>query len=139
MLRALDVDRQYVNHNVKTIQNSFDPIRIRLRVMPVSRAPLVRAKNSDYYFIEAGKNANCGAIPDAIELLKRGLAIKDNHFLCRFNHGVIMFKIGLIEEASNDFMSLTTEMPGKKDAWVYFNLATCFLQMGKPLKPVIDN
>ena len=127
MLRALDVERQYVNHNVKLVQGSFDPIRIKLRVMPVSRAPLVRAKNSDYYFIESGKNALSGDIPFAIELLKRGLSINQDHFLCRFNHGVIMFKIGLIKEAAHDFEMLTKKLPGKKEAWVYFNLATCYI------------
>ena len=65
-----------------------------------------------------------GDLTNAIELLKRGLLIKPNHFLCRFNHGVLMFKMGLIKEASADFEML---IPGSKEPWVYFNFATCLI------------
>ena len=76
MLRALDYDRPYINPIIETVKFNFDPIRIKLRVKAMSSAPLVRAKNSDYYFIESGKNAYIGNITDAIECLKRGLMIK---------------------------------------------------------------
>ncbi len=59
--------------------------------------------NSDHYFIEAGKKAMRGELTSAIDFLKRGLAITPNHYLCRFNHGVLLFKFGLIVEASSDF------------------------------------
>jgi len=37
------------------LEESFDPIRIRLRVIPISKAPHGKGMNADYYFIEAGK------------------------------------------------------------------------------------
>ena len=44
-----------------------------------------------------------------------------------------MFKMGLIKEAATDFESLITAK--QKDPWVYFNLATCLISLGKPLDP----
>ena len=104
-----------------------------MRILPISRAPLVQGKTPDFYFIEAAKKSLSGDLTHAIELLKRGLLIKPNHFLCRFNHGVLMFKMGLIKEAATDFESLITAK--QKDPWVYFNLATCLISLGKPLDP----
>ena len=125
MQRALENERRYVNKNVKILNESFDPLRIRLRVMPISRAPLVKSKNSDFYFVEAGKLGLRGDLTLAIELLKRGLELKHDHFLCRFNHGVIMFKFGLVQEAAHDFYYLTQKYP--REPWAYFNYAICLV------------
>jgi hypothetical protein len=48
--------------NVKALQEGFDPIRVKLRVIPISRAPSSKAMNADYYFIEAGKKAQSGQL-----------------------------------------------------------------------------
>lgn len=71
--------------------------------MPLSKAPLAQGKTPDFYFINAAKKSLSGDLLSAIEQLKRGLLINPNHFLCRFNHGVLMFKFGLIKEAEKDF------------------------------------
>lgn len=42
-------------NNIKILEKFFDPLRIRLRVMPQSRGKKTIGKNSDFYFIEAGK------------------------------------------------------------------------------------
>jgi hypothetical protein len=68
--------------------------------MPISRAPCAKGMNSDYYFIEAGKKSIRGELTSAIELLNRGLNLDPTHYLCRFNHGVLLFKFGLICEAA---------------------------------------
>jgi hypothetical protein len=39
------------------LQESFDPIRVKIRLIPTSKAPEPKGKNSDYYFIIAGKKA----------------------------------------------------------------------------------
>ncbi len=60
-------ERPYRNKtNYSMLKESFDPIRIRLRLMPISRA---RAKgmNADYYFLEAGKKSMRGNLTAAIE------------------------------------------------------------------------
>lgn len=59
--------------------------------------------NADYYFKEAGKKSMRGELTKAIELLKRGLLIQPKHYLCRHNHGILMFKFGLVVEATQDF------------------------------------
>jgi hypothetical protein len=82
------------------LNESFDPIRVKLRIISIARAPCAKGKNADYFFIEAGKKAMRGEIPSAIDQLKRGLILSPKHYLCRFNHGVLMFKVGLIVEAS---------------------------------------
>lgn len=64
--------------------------------MPISRAPLAQGKTPEFYFLEAAKKSLSGDLTNALELLKRGLNINPNHFICRFNHGVLMFKFGLI-------------------------------------------
>ena len=48
-----------------------------------------------------------------------------------------MFKMGLIKEAADDFKSLIDD--SQKDPWVYFNLATCLISLGKPLDPAPAN
>lgn len=68
--------------------------------MPLSRAPKTIGKNADYYFIEAAKQGLRNELTKALQLLKRGLELKPEHYLCKFNHGVILFKLGLINEAA---------------------------------------
>jgi tetratricopeptide (TPR) repeat protein len=105
--RASLPERKYVDKaNIRILEKFFDPLRVRLRVMPINRAPLTIGKNADFYFIEGSKLGLKGDLPKALELLKRGLEIKPNHYLCRFNHGVILFKLGFILEATKDFEDL---------------------------------
>ena len=65
-------DRAYTNKsNIKN--QMLDPIRIRLKVMPVNNCPQPKGKNSDFYFIEAAKKSLRNELTQAIDLLKRGL------------------------------------------------------------------
>jgi len=74
MQLAQSQERKYVNKaNSKILSDSFDPIRIRLRVIPISRAPVGKGKNADFYFVEAGKKSMRGDLPQAFDLLRRGL------------------------------------------------------------------
>ena len=61
------VEHKFLDKNVKILEKFFDPLHIRLRVMPVSRAPLVQGKNSDYYFLEGSKLSLKGELTKAIE------------------------------------------------------------------------
>ena len=96
--------RPYVNKaNVKLLQEGFDPIRVKLRMIPISRAPASKAMNADYYFIEAGKKAQSGQLTQALDFLRRGLGVTPSHYMCRFNYGVMLFKLGLVIEAAQQF------------------------------------
>lgn len=58
---AAQKQRPYINkQNVKVLSEGFDPIRIKLRIMPISRAPYCKGMNADYYFIESVKKAQSG-------------------------------------------------------------------------------
>lgn len=124
-MRALEADRRYVHKGIKVLEKFFDPLRIRLRVMPISRAPLVHGKNSDFYFVEAAKVSLKGQFCEAIYILMKGLELKPTHFLCRFNHGVLLFKLGLINLALEDFTMLINLYP--KEPFPYYNLALCYV------------
>jgi tetratricopeptide (TPR) repeat protein len=93
--------------------------------MPISKAPLASGKNADFYFTEAAKISLRGDLTQALEMLKKGLELKPEHFLCRFNHGVILFKLGLINEAISDFEILMNK--NSKEAATAYNLAVCYL------------
>jgi hypothetical protein len=43
--------------------------------MPIWKAPCAKGMNADYYFKEAGKKSMRGELPQAIDLLKRGLIL----------------------------------------------------------------
>lgn len=129
MARAFMDERKYVHKSIKILEKFLDPIRIRLRIMPLSRAPLAQGKNSDFYFVEAAKISLKGNLPLAIQMLKKGLDLKPTHFLCRFNHGVVQFKLGLINNALEDFEMLVSLYP--KEPQVNYNLAICYTQTGR--------
>ena len=70
-------ERPYVNkQNYQRLSESFDPIRVKLRILPASRAPTPKGMNADYYFLRASKKATAGQLTSAIELLKRGLLVQ---------------------------------------------------------------
>lgn len=93
--------------------------------MPIARAPEPKGHNSDYFFKMAGKKCLRGEFPHAMYLLKRGLVQNPDHYLCRFNHGVVQFKFGLIAEAAEDFLQLTNKY--ENEPWPFHNLAICLI------------
>lgn len=123
-------ERAYVNRESQDYKVVLDPIRIRLRVMPVSSGCQPKGMNSDFFFLEAAKKSLRGDLCQAVDLLKRGLKMTPGHYQCKFNHGVLMFKFGLIKEAIVDFECLVKSHPNQ--AWPHFNLAICLVQMGLP-------
>jgi hypothetical protein len=52
-------------------------------------------KNSDYFFLKAFKYSINEEYANALHTYWKGLEIKSDHFLCRFNLGVILFNLGL--------------------------------------------
>lgn len=59
----------------------------------------------------------------------KGLDIKSDHMLCRFNLGVTLFKLGLYEEAVSQYTTLIKQGYGEK-AIVLYNKTLCELQCG---------
>ena len=55
--------------------------------------------------------------------------MQPTNLLCRFNHGVLCFKLGLIVEACNDFKMVSAIH--QKELAGHFNLAICLSQLGQ--------
>ena len=98
----------------------------------MTRVQQTSGMTADWYFKEASKLALSGDLANGIESLKKGLLLKPNHFLCRFNHGVLMFKFGLIKEATQDFESIIKNNPKSKELAVFFNHAICLTHLEIP-------
>ena len=48
--------KRKINHkDALAHEVSFDPMRMKLRIIPIQRAPKTSGKTPDYYFIEASK------------------------------------------------------------------------------------
>ena len=108
----------------------YNPLRVKLRIMPQERAGLIKpGKNSQYYFIKAARLSLRNEFPLAIEALNKGLAKDTTNLLCRFNHGAICFKLGLIIEARNDFQMVSALY--KKELAGHFNYGLCLYQLGQ--------
>ena len=56
-------------------------------------------KNADYFFLKGFKYADSEEYAHAMSSYLKGLDIKSDHLLCRYNLGVILFKFGLYDEA----------------------------------------
>lgn len=81
ILALADVkERCYVNENVEVLSKAFDPIRIKLRVIPSSRVALsTQGKTADYYFKKAAKQSMAGELTFGLESLKKGLLLSPDH------------------------------------------------------------
>ena len=75
--------------------------------MPYSEANPV-GKNADYFFIKGFKHSVTEDYSHAMAAFLKGLDIKSDHLLCRFNLGVMLFKLGLYQEASAQYNILAT-------------------------------
>lgn len=60
----------------------------------------------------------------------KGLDIKSDHLLCRFNLGVALFSLGLYDEACSQYDILVKQGYDDRSV-VMFNKALCELQSGK--------
>ena len=97
--------------------------------MPTTRAPVGQGKSPDFYFIEATKHSLTNNLTIAIESLHKGLEINPTHLFCRFTHGVLMFKLGLLSQAKFDFELIADYYPREKI--LKFNHALTLLQLGR--------
>lgn len=86
-------------------------------------------KNADYFFLKGFKFGACEEYANAMASYLKGLDIKSDHMLCRYNLGVTLFKLGLYEEAVSQYATLIKQGYGEK-AIVLYNKTLCELQCG---------
>jgi tetratricopeptide (TPR) repeat protein len=80
----------------------FDPLRLKILVMPCQEANPV-GRNADYFFLKGFKEASTEDYAHAMAAYLKGLDIKSDHLLCRFNLGVALFSLGLYDEACSQY------------------------------------
>ena len=110
-------------------KSPFDPLRLKVLVLPYQDANPV-GKNADYFFLKGFKYTTCEEYSNAMSSYLKGLEIKEDHLLCRFNLGVILFKLGLYEEAVAQYETLVKQGYGNRNV-VLYNKALSELQSGK--------
>jgi tetratricopeptide (TPR) repeat protein len=74
----------------------------------------------------------------AMKFLHQGQLLSSNKLLYRFNHGIIMFKLGLLHQAKLDFEAVCLDYP--KEFIAHFNHSLCLFQLGhyESTKTAID-
>jgi predicted Zn-dependent protease len=128
ILAQQDLPRRYVHKDQFHYDQTFDPIRMKFKVKTIEDATVTSGKGPEHYFIQAMKYCERNMIPQAIDESRKGLMIKPDHLQCRFNHGVLMFKLGLIKQSESDFQMLVDTKT--KDPGAYYNLAIVKMQQG---------
>lgn len=121
--------RNYDGQSSQNYSNAFDPMRQKIRLMPQTRVRhLGSGKNPDFYFLKAAKQSLNNELTNAIESLNKGLAINPSHLLCKFNHGVLMYKLGLLSQARSDFQMISALY--KKEFAGHYNFGMTLFQLG---------
>jgi tetratricopeptide (TPR) repeat protein len=115
----------FAHSNGSEALKQFDPLRLKILIMPPQDANPV-GKNADYFFLKGFKASSSEEYANAMSYYLKGLQIRDDHLLCRFNLGVILFKLGLFDEAISQYHTLQKQGYGNRPV-VLFNTALCEL------------
>ncbi|CDW79852.1 tpr repeat-containing protein [Stylonychia lemnae] len=107
----------------------FDPLRLKVLVIPFKDANPI-GKNADYFFLKGFKYQTNEEYANALHSYQKGLEIKHNHLLCRFNLGVILFRLGLFEEAYLQYEKLIS-LGYHERTVVLYNKILCAVQIGR--------
>ena len=85
---------------ITELERFFDPFRLKVRVFSTGRARVV-GKNADFFFVEGVKQLYEGKedYHEAYRMFRKGLLLKEDHIYCKFNLGVVLFKLGLFAES----------------------------------------
>jgi tetratricopeptide (TPR) repeat protein len=75
------------------MERYFDPFRLKILMLPKDGANPF-GKNPDYFFIKGIDYINLRDYSNAIKNFEKGVNDKNTHYLCRFNLGYALFKIG---------------------------------------------
>ena len=108
----------------------MDPIRSKVRVLSKNRIKFViQGKNAAYWWKTGKEMMSRNDITAALKCFENGLSLDPTNFFNRFSHGMICFKLGLIQEAKNDYLMASILYP--KELFAHYNLAICFNQLGE--------
>lgn len=83
----------------------FDPMRLKILLLPRKDAnPFGR--NPDYYFLKGHDFLRMRDYNTAIQHFQKGVSDKGTHYLCRFNLGFTLFKVGHFQAAVEQYTIL---------------------------------
>lgn len=122
-------------HEYRRMEEYFDPMRLKILVMPKAGANPF-GKNPDHFFIQGIDYLNARDVESAVKCFEKGVNDKSTHFLCRFNLGYTLFKIGHFQAAVQHYEILSRQClelklhPQPKIPAVLFNKCLCELQAG---------
>jgi tetratricopeptide (TPR) repeat protein len=88
------------------MERYFDPFRLKILMLQKELANAF-GKNPDYFFKVGIDYINLRDYHSAIKNFEKGLSNKNTHYLCRFNLGYALFKIGLFQAASIHYQILS--------------------------------
>mmetsp|Transcript_33709 Transcript_33709/g.32733 ORF Transcript_33709/g.32733 Transcript_33709/m.32733 type:complete len:185 (+) Transcript_33709:221-775(+) len=125
------VSHGFKKYNMKEIDRYFDPMRLKLIQIPLSDVPNQDSKiGADYHFIQGLKSMLKRDYGLALNSFDRGIQEQPrNSFNCKFNKGVVLFKLGLFQEALLIYRELSKI--DRLDKRVAFNRAVCEIQNGR--------
>ena len=81
-----------------SIKDHFDPLRLKIIMLGKKEANPF-GKNPDYYYLMGIDYLTAKNIEQAIKCFAKGVHDKSTHFLCRFNLGYALFKVGHFQAA----------------------------------------
>ena len=96
-----------------------------MRVMPKDRIKFASSggKNEAFWWRTGKEKIARNELAEALKCFQNGLKIDPTNVFCRFSHGMMCFKLGLILEAKNDYQMVSSLYP--KEILAHFNLAIC--------------
>lgn len=130
---------EYDTELYSSFNECFDPMRLKIIMMPKKGANPI-GRNPDSYFIKGIDYLNQKDVSNAIKCFEKGVHDKSTHFLCRFNLGYILFKVGHFQAAAAHYDLLAYQCfelqlhPSRYFTSVLYNKTVVELQCGKFLK-----
>eukprot|EP00347_Sterkiella_histriomuscorum_P011112 403373711 len=124
------VSHGFQKFRVQDIEQFFDPLRLKLMMVPLSDIPNQFTKQgSDFHFIKGIKLQLMKELQAALNSYEEGiLQYPQSSFNCKFNKGVILFKLGMFKEALRIYQQIVREEP--LDKRIAYNKSLCEIQIG---------
>ncbi|CDW86496.1 cyclic nucleotide-binding domain containing protein [Stylonychia lemnae] len=124
------VSHGFQRFKVQEIEQFFDPLRLKLMIVPMSDIPNQYTKQgSDFHFVKGFKLQQMKDHQGALNAYEDGIReYPESSYNCKFNKAVILFKLGLFKEALNIYRLILREDP--LDKRICYNKAICEIQNG---------
>jgi len=97
------VSHGFKKYQVDQVQQFFDPMHLSVKIIGLDECTNKSSRTHDYYFVEGYKHQIKKDYSKALQLYEKGAGTqgidKKSQFRCWFNRGVVLFRLGLMQEA----------------------------------------